>query len=397
MMAAVQAARNGAEVIILEKNDRMGKKLLTTGNGRCNITNELITAEHYHGNNPSFIINIINQFNKDKTLSFFKELGLEFITGENGKIFPRSRQASSVLDLLRLEIEKLNINLVCQTEITSIIQNNDGTFELTDKNGRAFECDKTILACGGKAAPHTGSDGGGFRLAQIMKHNIIHPFPALVQLKLSGDVHKSMEKMNWAAEVSLYINNNIKKHVADDIIFTNYGISGLAVLDLSRSAVEGIMNRKTVEIGINFLPDLTLKEKIANLNKRVENHPERLLENFLTGILNKRIGQTIIKSAGLKLNQKASELSEKDINSIAEILNGWKFIVAGDTGWNNAQITAGGVSCSEIDTLTLESKLNRSLYFCGEILDIDGDSGGYNLQWAWSSGYVAGNSASKGD
>jgi hypothetical protein len=299
-------------------------------------------------------------------------------------------QASSVLDLLRLELENPNIKLITGTEITTIIGDRKKGFELTDKKGIVFKSCSVILACGGRAAPQTGSDGSGYKLAAMMGHSIITPMPALVQLKLNGDSHKAMEKMFWNAQVSLIIDGKNLKTISGDIIFSGYGISGLAVLELSRDAVKGLSDNKKVEIGINFLPGFSFNEKISFLKQRAADHPDRLMEDFLTGVINKRIGQTLIKSSGIKLSIKSSALSGEEIFHMAELLHGWRFTVSGDTGWTNAQVSSGGVDCREVNNITLESSLKDGLYFCGELLDIDGNSGGYNLQWAWSSGYVAG-------
>jgi predicted Rossmann fold flavoprotein len=281
--------------------------------------------------------------------------------------------------------------LITGSEIKTIIRGS-GFFELTDKTGITYQGRKCILSCGGCAAPVTGSDGWGYRLAETLGHTLIKPLPALVQLKLSGETHKAMEKMLWNAEVSLFLNNRKSRTVSGDIIFTSYGISGLSILDLSRDAVRGLSEKQAVQIEINFLPDLSIGEKIDLLRKRRENHPERIMEHFLTGVINKRISQTLIKSSGIKLSSMASELTENEIIRLAELINGWRFTVTGDTGWANAQVTAGGIDCGEVDRNTLESTIAGGLYLCGEILDIDGNSGGYNLQWAWSSGYVAGKS-----
>ncbi len=394
LMASISAARNGSHVILIEKNDRVGKKLLITGNGRCNLSNECISSSDYHSMTAGFAMGIIKRFDKNAVLEFFNGLGLEFSIEENGRIFPRSMQASSLLDLFRMEIERLNIEVVTGSEIMTIIRDRKGNFELTDKTGIPYKCRKAVISCGGRAAPQTGSDGYGYRLAGMMGHSIITPMPALVQLKLSGEAHKAMEKMLWNAEVSLFLNNRKLRTVSGDIIFTYYGISGLAVLDLSRDAVKGISDDQLTEIEINFLPDIPIDKKTAFIRRRRDDHPERAMDNFLTGVINKRIGQTIIKAAGIRLGSKASELSENEISRLARFLNGWRFTVTGNTGWENAQVTAGGIDCREVNEKTLESKLVKGLYFCGEILDVDGNSGGYNLQWAWSSGFIAGKAAS---
>ncbi len=394
IMASIFAKKNSDNVILIDKNERIGRKLLTTGNGRCNLTNESVSVINYHCTSKNFPAGILGKFNNIDAMNFFKKLGLGLITEDKGRIFPQSNQASSVLDLLRLELSKLGVELECNTDITSIVKDKTGNYELTDSSGRIFKSFKVILAGGGKAAPHTGSDGSGYSLAMMTGHSLITPFPALVGLTLDGDEHKSMEKMFWTGEITIFLDGKRSKSSKGDIIFTNFGISGLAVLELSRYAMEGILNNKEVELAIDFIPELSAEEKIKFIKKRKEDYPERPMEHFFTGVLNKRIGQMMIKKAGIRLNNEVSKMSMEDIERLAGLLNGWKFKVKGDNGWNNAQVTAGGINCDEVDESTLESKISRGLYFCGEILDVDGDSGGYNLQWAWSSGYLAGVSAS---
>ena len=393
MTAAISAALSGAKTILFEKNDRAGKKLLLTGNGRCNLTNHDLSLFHFHGDSPSFAEAALAAFKLGKTLEFFRRIGLEFAEEEDGKIFPAGFQASGVLDVLRFEMERLGVSVIPNTGIQSISLK-DG-FILKARDQKEFRTQKLILACGGKSAPQTGSDGSGYRLAEMLGHTIRTPFPSLVQLKLSGELCPAMDGMKWAGKVSVYSNREEKTSAAGDILFTRYGISGLAALSVSRTAVQEMMNGNQTEISIDLLPDMPPEEITATIKNRRNSHPDWTLEHFFTGWINKRIGQSVLKSAGLKLGSPVSSLNEKAMNSIAGKLKDFRFELTGDTGYPNSQVTAGGVDTSEVNPLTMESKIRKSLYFAGEILDIDGDSGGYNLQWAWSSGWLAGKSAGK--
>ena len=252
---------------------------------------------------------------------------------------------------------------------------------------------EVVLCTGGKAAPATGSDGSGFRLAESLGHTLIDPFPALVQLNLEGVIHRAMEGMKWKAGVTVLAGGTVITRERGDLLFTIYGVSGPAVLNASRTAVEALRAGRRVEIELDLLPELTEPELLEKVRRRRRLQPDRLLEEFFTGWLNKRIGQTLIKSLGLERGRTWASLSEEESERIAGTAHAWRFAVAGDTGWPNAQVTAGGVDTKEVDPATLESKKVPGLFFAGEVLNVDGDSGGYNLQWAWSSGWVAGEAA----
>jgi predicted Rossmann fold flavoprotein len=392
LIAALSALQKGAKVTIFEKNDRIGKKLLITGNGHCNLTNQDIEVYHFHGKTPAFAATVIKSFNLDETLAFFQKLGLEFYCDESGRIFPASLQASSVLDVIRFELERLGCIIQCGKAISSIEKK--GVFNIKTADNETFQSDSVVLATGGKAAPQTGSDGSGYKIAEAFGHTVLPVNPGLTQLKLTGNLYRVMEGIKWESRVSIYSDNELIESVPGDIIFTNYGISGLAILKISRSAVLELLKSKTVEIELDLLPDLDIEKTVQIIKKRVQYHPEMNLEHFFTGWINKRYGQAILKLLGYSLSMPTGNLSLSDINKIAAILHAFRFGVSGHTGWQNAQITAGGINADEIDPNTLESKIVKNLYFAGELIDIDGDSGGYNLQWAWSSGYTAGASAS---
>jgi len=391
LVASIAARRAGAGVLLLEKNPRVGKKLLTTGNHQCNLTNMDIRAKHYHGD-PGFAMRTIARFDRDRTLEFFRALGLETVADESGKVYPRSYQAGSVLDVLRFELDRLRVETLADCAVETLRSGRDG-FAVRTKEGRTCSAHRVILCAGGHAAPQTGSTGAGFILAQSLGHTILEPFPALVQLKLDGAVHKAMEGMKWECSVALFADGIAEAQERGDILFTSYGLSGTAALNVSRTAVAALRDGKRVEIKLNLVPEMEEAELGEAIRRRIEIQPERPMEEFFTGWLNKRIGQTLIKALAFDRAAPWRSLSDADVRRLTEALHGWTFTVTGDTGWPNAQTTAGGVDTREVDAETMESRKVPGLFFAGEILNVDGDSGGYNLQWAWSSGFVTGQAA----
>lgn len=390
MMASIIARSRGLDVTILERNDRVGKKLLATGNGRCNYTNENMDLNFFHGEDKNFIQTVINNFTEMDSLDFFERYGIVPSVEDNGKVFPFSYQSSSMLDVLRHEMKRIGVTLITDSYVVKITK--DKVFNIYTKDGREFKAEKLILATGGMAMPVSGSDGNGYSLAQNFKHIKNEPTPALVQLKLKGDKFKQINGVKFIGRASLIIDN---KYIADDmgdILFTDYGVSGPPILQLSREAIIAKKEGKGVKIGISIFYKSDGADIYDYLEKRFQDMPEKTLEESLIGMINKRLILPIIKEQNLDKDKLSSEISEKEISLLADILTNWEFELLGDKGWGNAQTTAGGISLKDIDPKTMGSKLVKGLYFCGEILDVDGDCGGYNLQWAWSSAYIAGKS-----
>jgi predicted Rossmann fold flavoprotein len=393
MMAALTARYNGADVTILERNPRVGKKILATGNGRCNYTNVNANVEYYHGKNPDFIYGAISVFDVSKTMGFFEKLGIAPRVEEGGKVFPMSNQASSILDVLLYELNKIGANIVCDAYVKEIKKSKKG-FRLEIDDGRCFKSDSVIIACGGKAMPSSGSDGNGYNLAKKIGHQIVDIFPALVQLKLEGDFFKQIEGVKIVGTAEVLSGNKSLIKDRGDILFANYGVSGPPILQISRKAQELIKSNKESVLKISIIDDMTQKELNGFLGKRFKNMPEKSLDFSLVGFVNKRLIRVLLKQAGIRnLNKPVRELSTAEMHSISNILTDWRFKITGTKSWPSAQVTAGGVDTNQVDPFTMESTLVKGLYFCGEILDIDGACGGFNLQWAWSSGYVAGISA----
>lgn len=393
IMSAITAARCGAEVTILEKNPRIGKKILATGNGRCNFTNIYTDLEHYNGKNPGFAKSALSQFTAQDAIGFFEKLGIAHKVENAGKVFPMSDQASSFLDVFLYELDRLKIKTICNAFVRKIRSGKKG-FVLELEDGTAYSSDRVIISTGGKAMPSSGSDGNGYELAKSLGHRITDVFPSLVQIMLEGSFFKRIEgvKISGTAEV-LYRNTVVAKD-SGDILFANYGVSGPPVLQVSRKAGELLNEGKEAYLKITVIDNIPEKELRNMIERRFRTSPEKTVEFSLVGLINKRLIPVMLTEAGIKdLKQPSGSLSDKDRERIVNILKDWRFKIRGTKGWTSAQATAGGVDTDDVNPDTMESRIVKGLYFAGEILDIDGQCGGFNLQWAWSSGFVAGKNA----
>lgn len=389
MMAAISARRKGAEVTILERNPRVGKKILATGNGRCNYTNVFLDVKNYHGGNPKFVYSPLSQFNVETTIDFFERLGITHVVEDKGKVFPLSFQASSVLDVLRYELEEIGVKTICDAYVKGI-EKDKNIFMLTLDENRKIVADKVIIATGGNAMPSSGSDGNGYNLAKSLGHRVVPVFPGLVQLKLKGDFFKRIDGVKIVGTATLLHKDQIIGEDSGDILFTNYGISGPPILQLSRRALELLNKNKEPVLKISVISGKSKEELCEYLKMRFTYMPKKDIENGLIGLLNKRLIPVILNEVGIDNKKSVSQISNAEIDALAEILTDWRFNIIGSKSFDFAQVTAGGIDTRDIDSRTMESKIVSGLYFAGEILDIDGDCGGFNLQWAWSSGYVAG-------
>jgi predicted Rossmann fold flavoprotein len=398
LMAAITAKDYGLDVAIVEGTDRIGKKILTTGNGRCNISNKSISTPfiNYHSESTNFFNNALESFSIEDTINFFLSLGLPIVELQNKKLYPKSLQASSVVDIFRLSIEDRNIPLYTNCKIKDIHKNKKFILSTTNEEQNLFTCSKLILACGGKSAVKTGSDGSGHNLAKSLGHSLIETIPGIVQLKLDNPYLKAISGVKFDGYATLLINDEPVKKDFGEILFTDYGISGPPILQISGSASRALSKNKKVEILLDMMPNES-KEDIDNF---IENHlalfTHRPISDTLIGIVNKKLIPTILKSANIfDIHIPCYDLTWKDKKALINILKEWKFKCIGTNGFNQAQVTIGGVNTKEVNSNTLESKLVKDLYFCGEILDVDGDCGGFNLQWAWSSGHFVAENISK--
>ena len=396
LMAAITAAENGAGVTILEHMPRVGKKILSTGNGKCNLTNLDMRPDCYRCGTADFPMTAIGRFSVADTVSFFRRLGV-VVTDRNGYVYPASGQAQTVLDALREKAESLGIRIV--TECRPETVERDGTGFCVRTSCGAFQGDFLILAAGSKAAPATGSDGSGYDLAASLGHKIVKPLPALVQLKCRGDFFRSIAGVRTEAEVSLYTagkHGELGDLLASDrgeLQLTDYGISGIPVFQVSRYASEALDRKKRVLAVLDFFPSLKDEELFSLLKEQRMYLSDRKAEGFLNGIFHKKLAALFLKAAGILGEEMAGRLSDKKLLAAAELIKRTVVEVTAANSFDKAQVCMGGVRVKDVDPCTMESRLVPGLYFAGEILDVDGICGGYNLQWAWSSGYAAGASA----
>lgn len=415
LVAAIEAARRGARVTVVEHMDRVGKKILSTGNGRCNMTNLYMEPECYRSGDGSFPMKVISGFSVEDTLRFFRGLGIE-TRDRNGYIYPNSDQASAVLDVLRQELGHLGVQVLLSCEADRIEQLHDGTYRISSSQGM-LEADALILAAGSKAAPSTGSDGSGYELAKRLGHRVIKPLPALVQLRCQGNMYKQMAGIRTEARVGLYMesprfgksgkgvenpqSNKSGKGagrilLAEDkgeLQLTDYGLSGIPVFQVSRFAARALDEGRRVVVKVDFMPSWKEEEALGLLRKRAARMDYKTVEEMFTGLLNKKLALVLIRLAGVDPSMKSGELSARQAGRLLEQIKSYEAIVMSVNPFANAQVCCGGVDVHEVDGTTMESKVKKGLYLAGELLDVDGICGGYNLQFAWSSGAIAGRSA----
>ncbi|MBQ4529871.1 MAG: NAD(P)/FAD-dependent oxidoreductase [Lachnospiraceae bacterium] len=394
LTAAVYAARSGADVRILEHTDKAGKKILSTGNGKCNITNRFQEISCYRGNDSSFPQKVLEQFDENDTINFMESLGI-LCKEKNGYVYPRSEQASTVREGLMMECKRLGVIIEYEVEVQEIHKKEDA-FELTAKTRRGnqiYQCDKVILAAGSKAMPKSGSNGSGYELAKSLGLKIIKPLPALVQLKCEEGIYKEAAGVRCGANVKLMVNGELVAEEEGELQITNYGLSGIVVMQVSRFAVKALDGRKQVTAVIDFFSEMKREELYQKLFRMIEKFPEKTIEDILAGFINRKLAGALLKEMGIRKDRIASKCDESYIQGIIKCLKGYQTEVIGSNTFAEAQVCQGGVATKEINPLTMESKKYPGLYFAGEILDVDGTCGGYNLQFAWSTGAIAGTKA----
>ena len=391
LMAAITAKKSGKEVIILERKDRILKKVLITGNGRCNITNVNANISNYFGKNISSVENILNRFTPQDTMDFFNELGIVCNEENRGKVYPLSGQASSVVDALRFEAEKLGIKIETEFYVRKIEK--DGfKFRIYSEDRKKIEAGRVIIAAGGQSYPELGSNGSGFELAKELGHSVTKLSPSIVQLKTEKNQVKGLQGIKTDVAVTAYGDNKKICTYDGELLFTDYGISGNVVFNISFV----MPLYKNVEFEIDFMEKFDYNEFYEMLKERKRILSHLTMENYFNGMINKKLGQFLSKVSGIeKLSKPVKDLNDSDIRKLCTVLKKYRVKILETTGFKNAQVTAGGVSLDEVNTETLESKIVKGLYFSGEVLDVYGECGGFNLQWAWASGHIAGENAAK--
>lgn len=467
LTAAIAAARQGSSVLVIEQKEKAGKKILATGNGKCNFTNTVQDPECYRSDDNAFAMKVLSRFDVSKTLTFFEELGI-YPKNREGYFYPNSEQAASVVQVLMMECERLKVdfryhevvkeikepyysvvtkiipeittkkksenfksdnqkadskrsgskkanlnkadskntdsNIVDSKENTNraLLKKSDNPGILIDRidnympnQDKVYHGRTLILAAGGCASPQFGSDGSGFALAKSLGHTIIKPLPALVQLKSPDKYCKTVSGVRTGAKVNAFAG---QIHIAEEegeVIFTDYGISGIPIFQISRFVAKAIDRGEKVHLNLDFLPLINTEELTQLINIRISQNPDKNLEEMMVGLLNHKLSYIILTEAGLDVYKNVKLVSEQEVRKIVINIKKFRMSVTTTNSFENAQVCAGGVSTKEIVDTTMESKLLKSLYLTGELVDVDGTCGGYNLQWAWSSGYLAGTAAGK--
>lgn len=385
MAAAWAAAQNPKDqVILFERQARLGRKLQATGNGRCNLSNLHAGDGGYHGEQPEFVGAALASFGPEQTLQWFRGLGLFTVAEPSGRVYPYSDQANSVVDVLRFALEKPNISLRTGCEIRKLRREGAG-FSVDGEY-----CDKVIVACGGLAGTKLGGSMSGYQLLRSMGHHMTRLRPALVQLKCGWGGVGALKGVRANCVAEIYHDDVLYAHSQGELQFTEYGLSGPVIFEISRDACQGAGQWLCK---LDLLPQISQDELIRELERR-RGTPQSV-EELLTGILHNRLGRVLVKAAGISANRPIRLLSMEELLAVTKAVKSFEIPLTEPLGMDSAQVTAGGIRTDEFDPQTLESKLVPGLYACGEVLDIDGDCGGYNLQWAWSSGYAAGIQAGK--
>ena len=384
MAAALAAAENeNVQVVLMERQARVGKKLSATGNGRCNLTNLHAMEGGYHGDDASFADTALKAFDVHATLDWFASLGLYTVAEDSGRVYPYSDQANSVVDVLRFALEKPNIQLLTGFEVLKIKKTDSG-FRVDGPEESIF-CEKLIIACGGLAGTKLGGSMAGYKLLRGLGHKCTKLRPTLVQLKSDWKGCASLKGVRANCHAAIYHNGALHSESTGELQFTEYGLSGPVMFEISRDAWQG--GGEWV-CKLDFLPDMPEDVLTRELRRRKQSHWKS--EDLLTGILHNRLGRVLTQAVGISGYVPIAQLEEYEISAVARAVKSFEVTLTEPMGMDNAQVTAGGIVTAEFDPATMESKLVPGLYACGEVLDIDGDCGGYNLQWAWSSGRAAG-------
>ena len=384
MAAALAAAENpDVQVVLMERQARVGRKLGATGNGRCNLTNLHAAEGGFHGDNAAFADYAVSAFGPEQTLNWFSSLGLFTVAEESGRVYPYSDQANSVVDVLRFALEKENIHLKLGFEAEKVKKTANG-FRIESKEA-AVECDRLIIACGGLAGTKLGGTMSGYKFLRGLGHKCTKLRPTLVQLKSAWGGCTGLKGVRCNCHAAIYHNGQLHSQSTGELQFTEYGISGPVIFEISRDVCQ---EKGDWVCRLDFLPGIDREKLAEELTRRTSTNLPA--SELLTGILHNRLGRVLSQSAGISQSRQVSQLSDYDLRQAVLAVKEFEIGLTEPMGMDSAQVTAGGILTKEFDDKTMESRVVPGLYACGEVLDIDGDCGGYNLQWAWSSGRLAG-------
>ena len=386
MMAALTAAEDqNNRVILLERQQRVGRKLLSTGNGRCNLTNLGATAANYHGEQPDFMRPALRQLPPTETLALFRSFGLLTVTEESGRVYPLSDSASSVLDVLRFQLQQRGVELRCASPAREIRREKGGFAVRTDEE--TLRAERLIVACGGAAGGKLGGVTDGYELLAPLGHMRTKLYPSLVQLVTEPDYPRALKGVRADAALRLLRGRDCLGRAQGEVQFTERGVSGPAAFDLSRAVSTG---GEGLVLQLDFLRDYTEAQLRAILIQRRESLPDLDASELMTGLVHNRLGKMLLRYSGVDTRKSIAALNDRELSHAADACKNFRLPLRGTEGFDNAQVTAGGLRTADFDPETMQSRLVPGLYVCGELLDVDGDCGGYNLQWAWASGRLAG-------
>jgi predicted Rossmann fold flavoprotein len=396
IIAAITAKRlnKNLHIDLFDANKGIGKKILASGNGRCNISNNQITSKNYLGENPDFTSFALKEFDFKAFEKFCKSIGLLLDIKPSGKVYPLSNEAKSVTNLLELALQELGVNIYLESMITDI-EKIDDKFNIKTKENEYKAYDKVLISNGLGAAPQLNANESGLDFASKFGHSFNPTYPSLVGLKTDNTYNGKLQGVKKECNVSLYVNGNLEQEIFGDVLFTSYGVSGFAILDISQLAVLNLSQYQDVKIAINFFPKINrndLGDQIQTLFKTI---PSQKAVDIITGMVSNKIAPVLLDICKINIDTKATDVNAKQIKALAYQLNQWKLKIIDTQGFGHAEASGGGVRTAEVDNKTYESKLCKGLYFAGEVLDIVGNRGGFNLQFAWASGYLVGKSLGK--
>ena len=396
IIAAITAKRlnKNLQIDLFDANKGIGKKILASGNGRCNISNNQITSKNYLGENPDFTSFALKEFDFKAFEKFCKSIGLLLDIKPSGKVYPLSNEAKSVTNLLELALQELGVNIYLESMITDIEKVED-KFNIKTQDNEYKAYDKVLISNGLGAAPQLNANESGLDFASKFGHSFNPTYPSLVGLKTDNTYNGKLQGVKKECNVSLYVNGNLEQEIFGDVLFTSYGVSGFAILDISQLAVLNLSQYQDVKIAINFFPKINrndLSDQIQTLFKTI---PSQKAVDIITGMVSNKIAPVLLDICKINIDTKAADINAKQIKALAYQLNQWKLKIIDTQGFGHAEASGGGVRTAEVDNKTYESKLCKGLYFAGEVLDIVGNRGGFNLQFAWASGYLVGKSLVK--
>ena len=402
LAAAIAAGREGASVLVIERMDKTGKKILATGNGKCNLTNQAIRRNHipvgvYKSGQEAFPLHVLEDFDAGDTLAFFESMGL-YTRERDGYVYPMSEQASSVRDILCWELAEQKADVVTGQEVKDIKVTGKATAKscfsvYTDKT--SYQCHKLIMACGGASSSKLGSNGSGYRLAENLGHHVSAPVPALCALHCKEKYFKELAGIRLQGRVKLFTGGKPAAEDNGEIQLTAYGISGIPVFQVSRYASKALRIKKPVTAVLDLMPAVSEKRLRARLLWQMHASPKWTMRMVLSGMMNSKLAACLLKCAGIDGGQPCHKVDSAALERLIAMVKQHEVHITATNDFEQSQVTAGGVDTREINEKNMASKLVDGLYFVGELLDVDGICGGYNLQWAWATGVLAGSDAGR--